>query len=95
MNGKCIGALLVIVAVGFTMLSCGRQHEHATGTQATNTKPVEWEYKVIYLDTKDDNEGTQKKMNELGKDGWEYAGVVTTNTTVGNWSNVCFKRPKR
>jgi len=32
---------------------------------------VQWEYKVVYLITGMNWKQTQKKYNELGKDGWE------------------------
>lgn len=94
MNGRSIGALLVILAVGVTMLSCGRYQQEAVGT--AQVAPAQWEYKVIMFAEKDTAELIEKKMNELGKDGWESAGVVTSNTAPTSfWSTFAFKRAKR
>lgn len=49
---------------------------------------VKWEYKIIKL--KSDAAGCEAQLNELGKDGWELAGVVGS----GSDTQMILKRPK-
>jgi len=58
--------------------------------QGQSTPRIVWEYKIIF----DGNANNEKKLNELGAQGWELAGIRVTvdgQTTGGHYY---FKRPK-
>ena len=56
-----------------------------------SARGIAWEYKVIF----DANANNEKKLNELGTQGWELAGIRTTvvdGQTTG--AHYYFKRTK-
>ena len=59
-----------------------------TGPVSVRTARVLWEYRTITLGPSDD---LAARLNTLGADGWEAAGIIslTTQTTT-----VMFKRPR-
>ena len=59
-----------------------------TGPVSVRTARVLWEYRTITLGASDD---LAARLNTLGADGWEAAGIIslTTQTTT-----VMFKRPR-
>jgi hypothetical protein len=54
-----------------------------------NQNVQQWEYVVVHF-TREDYD-MNKTLNELGKDGWEYAGPITNNGM--NAKYIAFKRP--
>lgn len=48
-----------------------------------------WEYKLLVADSGDGAEA-ERKLNALGAEGWELAGVAVHRDSVRFW----FKRPK-
>lgn len=52
-----------------------------------------WQYKLVQADFGRDADKQQKRMNELGDDGWELAGVVPRRSETGP-DTLLFKRMK-
>ena len=80
-----IGALLLICFI----FALPNQVGHGQSTDKSTARIV-WEYKIIF----DGNANNEKKLNELGAQGWELAGIRVTvdgQTTGGHYY---FKRPK-
>jgi len=53
-----------------------------------------WEYKQLQADVRENSEVLQKRMDELGADGWELAGVVARRGESGT-DTLLFKRIKQ
>lgn len=83
MNRAVFGTLLVAAVACVAVLSWSLPQ------QAVNAQPgakaQQWEYKVV----KTDFAQPEQQFNNLGADGWEYAGGYRTGL------DVIFKRPKR
>lgn len=81
-----IGALLLICFI----FARPNQVGHGQSTDKSTARIV-WEYKIIF----DANANNEKKLNELGTQGWELVGIRTTvfegQTTGGHYY---FKRAK-
>jgi hypothetical protein len=80
MKEKLLAALLVGLVVGLLVSPLLRQPQ-ALG-QPEGRGPSAWEYKVVEFGTGVQNTETDedmaKKLNELAKNGWEYAGPLAT-----------------
>ncbi|MCS7231967.1 MAG: hypothetical protein RMJ67_07525 [Elusimicrobiota bacterium] len=78
-----ISILVVLVAI---LISLGRTQE---------IQNVRWEYRVEYFSREDFSifikALTVKKINDLGKEGWEYAGPLCNDGI--NAQLILFKRP--
>ncbi len=72
-------ALCALVLV--SIVACEKIHE-----------PTQWEYKVVQFD-RDEKDSMQSILDELGIEGWEYAGGLANNGI--NAQYVAFKRPIR
>lgn len=61
--------------------------------------PTKWEYKVVHFSRDEAEWGSEEpllpfteKLNSLGNDGWEYAGVIAADGTNSRF--VSFKRKR-
>lgn len=52
------------------------QHEPIRPPMVYIEKPMQWEYKQIVRDLEREKPLDEKELNDLGKDGWEMAGVA-------------------
>jgi hypothetical protein len=92
------------LAVALGLLVFGRPQD-AQGQK--DDKALKWEYKVVALypyppgtradaTTETPEQRITEQMNKLGADGWEFAGVVSTQSLPRfSIPSVAFKRPKR
>jgi hypothetical protein len=89
-----MGTLLVGIFIGFGMTLVVKTPEVQARNSLflTENVPVngkkEWEYKVVYFDG--DVDKSEKKMNELASQRWEYVGLIRGDAN----SMVTFKRLK-
>jgi hypothetical protein len=59
-----------------------------------STATQQWEYKLV--DSMPYGSFTQKRLDEIAKEGWEIAGFSNTvDTNGGHYSEILLKRPKR
>jgi hypothetical protein len=83
MRGKLVVTFLGGLVVGVVVAFAG-WHPRALGQQAPQAQ--QWEYALVEVQI---NQGRMtRNMNDLGKDGWEYAGVLPNDMVV-------VKRPKK
>jgi hypothetical protein len=83
---KFILLLIIILVLGITLFSISISQE---------PQITKWEYRVEYF-SRDDfglftRAMTTKKINDLGKEGWEYAGPLCNDGI--NAQFILFKRP--
>jgi hypothetical protein len=80
MKEKLLAALLVGLVVGLVVSPLLRQPE-AQGQPDTKSPNV-WEYKVVEFGTgvqnTENEEDMARKLNEMAKNGWEYAGPLAS-----------------
>ena len=81
MREKLLAALLVGLIVGWAVSPLLRQPE-VQGQPEAKVPAGGWEYKVVEFGTgvqnTESDEDMTKKLNELAKNGWEYAGPVAS-----------------
>jgi hypothetical protein len=79
MREKLLAALLVGLVVGWAVSPLLRQPE-VQGQPEARVPAGAWEYKVVEFGTGVQNTETDedmtRKLNELAKNGWEYAGPL-------------------
>jgi hypothetical protein len=106
MNGKCIAALVVGIALGVAASSSGLVPGAAGQVQVRGPNLQQWEYKVVFSSIagtgEKDSERFTNEFDRLAADRWEYVGPVLDRTSTGlngaysgiNGVYVLFKRPK-
>ena len=74
---KWFGIIAIVALIGFSTASC-----NSSGGGFSNAK---WEYMVFGNGTGgSDNEELNKKLNELGSQGWEF---VSSSLTSGQYTH--------
>ena len=79
---KFVLALFVVVSLGAGLSACDNANAQGNNSNAS----VRWEYKVVRIDMGSQSTAEQD-LNELGKNGWEFAGAHNYNS-----SSMIFKR---
>jgi hypothetical protein len=81
MKEKLLAALMVGLVVGLLVSPLLRQAE-VQGQPDAKVPGAAWEYKVVEFGSGVQNTETEedmtKKLNELAKNGWEYAGPLAS-----------------
>ncbi len=93
MKRPVLGTLLFAAVACLVMLSCSQPLQQAVNGQPA-AKGQQWQYRLVQIPEKAgggvDFKKTQELLNNLGADGWEYAGGFEIHDKVS-----LFKRPKR
>ena len=54
--------------------------------EQVTAEPAHWEYRVLAVDTREEDLPDAVLLNELGAQGWLLVGVLEQRVTVRNWS---------
>jgi hypothetical protein len=79
MTARPIFAVLLGGLLGAAAVTLNPLHS----APAPEPRPQRWEYKVVFFRIEHSSQTADKlaaQMNDLAKDGWEYAGPVSSST---------------
>jgi hypothetical protein len=91
---KAAAVAMTAVGVGVVLMAAARQ-ERKGESIAEKDHRTTWEYKIRSFD--DPKMDAEKTFNELGRDGWEFAGAYRSPGSSGQFAYpydyAVFKRP--